>query len=85
MSFVPYGGGGVMLLQVLPLTPANYTSWTIKVEATLDAQGLWCAVAPVEGTTVDAGKSKTAWAAMLGALSEELPMQVAMKPTAKEV
>ena len=39
---------------------ANYMSSAIKVEAILDAHGLWCAVAPAEGVAVDADKSKTA-------------------------
>ena len=42
-------------------------------------------MAPAEGKAVDAGKSKTERAAMLGALPEDLPMQVATKATAKEV
>ena len=86
MAVVPYGGGGgATALQVLPLTPANYTSWAIKVEAIFDAHGLWCAVAPAEGAAVDAGTSKTGRAAMLGALPEDLLMQVGTKTTAKEV
>ena len=84
-SLVPYGGGSAMLLQVPPLTPANYTSWAIKVEVILDAKGLWCAVAPTQGAAVDAGKSKTVRATMLGVLTEEMLMQVAMKPIVKEV
>ena len=86
MALVPHGSRvGAMSLQLPPLTTMNYTARAIKVEAILDAQGLWCAVAPAEGAVVDAGKSKTARAAMLGALPEDLLMQVATKPTAKEV
>src|SRR4051812_2788277 len=86
MALVPHGGGGGSFsLQVPPLTPANYTSWAIKVQAILDAQGLWCAVAPAEGAEVDAGKSKTMRAILIGALSEDVLMQVATKTTAKEV
>ena len=64
-----------MSLQVPPLMPANYVSWAIKVEVILNAQGLWCAVAPAEGDAVDAGKRKTARVAMLGALLEDLLMR----------
>ena len=88
MVLVPHcGGGGSFSLSVpVPLlTTSNYISWAIKVEALLDAQGLWSVVAPAEGKAGDAGKSKTTRAAMLGALPEDLLMQVATKPTAKEV
>lgn len=42
-------------------------------------------VAPAEGAAMDAGRSKTARAMLLTALSEEVLMQVASKPTTKEV
>ncbi|XBI98472.1 hypothetical protein VPH35_018704 [Triticum aestivum] len=73
------------LLQVPPLTTTNYISWAIKVEAQLDAQGLWGVVAPAENAVVDAGKSKMARAMLLGALSEEVLLPVSTKPTAKEL
>ncbi|XP_073352120.1 uncharacterized protein [Aegilops tauschii subsp. strangulata] len=86
MTFVPHGGSaGAMSLELAPLTTASYTSWVIQPEAILDAEGLWSAVAPAEGAAVDARKSKTARAAMLGTLPEDLLMQVATKPTVKEV
>lgn len=47
-------------MQVPSLTSANYTSWAMKVEAILDAQGLWGVVAPAEGATIDVGKRKMA-------------------------
>ena len=56
-------------MQVPSLTSANYTSWAMKVEAILDAQGLWGVVAPADVVAIDAKKSKTAWALLLGALS----------------
>ena len=31
------------------LTPAGYTAWLIKMEAILDAQGLWEVVSPSSG------------------------------------
>ena len=69
------------------LSPAGYTAWPIKVEAILDAQGLWEAVSPSgEGTSeVDAQKNKTTWAQLLQALPEDILMQVSTKKTAKEV
>ncbi|KAE8787527.1 retrotransposon protein [Hordeum vulgare] len=46
MALVPYGGGtGSSLSTPVPmLTGGNYTTWAIKVEANLDAAGLWEAV-----------------------------------------
>ena len=86
MALVPHGTGGSTVSFSCPmLTPANYTVWAIKVEAILDAQGVWEAVSPEEGTTVDEKKNKTARAQLLGALSEDILMQVSTKKTAKEV
>jgi hypothetical protein len=67
------------------LVPASYTAWAIKVEAILDAQGLWEAVAPADGAVVDERKNKTARAQLLQALPEDILMQVSTKPTAREV
>ena len=35
------------------LTPEGYKAWSIKMEAILDAQGLWEAVAPAADAEVD--------------------------------
>ena len=67
------------------LSPASYTAWAIKVEAILDAQGLWEAVAPAADAEVDARKNKTVRAQLLQALPEDILMQVSTKKTAKEV
>ncbi|KAE8802999.1 retrotransposon protein [Hordeum vulgare] len=50
MALVPYSGGSgtTMATSVPMLTGANYTTWAIKVEADLDAAGLWEAVVPPE-------------------------------------
>ena len=50
MALVPHGGNGgsVVPLSCPMLTGDNYTVWAIKVEANLDAQGLWEAVVPAE-------------------------------------
>ena len=74
-----------MSLSLPMLTPANYTVWAIKVEAILDAQGVWEAVSPGDGVEVDETKNKMARAQLLGALSEDILMQVSTKKTAKEV
>jgi len=67
------------------LTPAGYTAWAIKMEAILDAQGLWEVVSTSSGAEVDARKSKTARAHLLQALPEDILMQVSTKATAQEV
>ena len=50
--------GGAPILYPM-LTPHNYTVWAIKTEAILDAQGVWEAIEPAEGTEVEAKKDKT--------------------------
>ena len=86
MAMVPHGAGGSTVSLSYPvLSPANYTAWAIKVQAILDAQGLWEAVSPADGVTVDDRKNKTARAQLLQALPEDILMQVSMKTTAKEV
>jgi hypothetical protein len=67
------------------LVPVKYTGWAIKVQAILDAQGLWEAVAPMNSADVDERKNKMVRAQLLQALPEDILMQVSMKPTAKEV
>jgi len=67
------------------LAPSSYTAWAIKVEAILDAQGLWEVVAPGDSEEVDVRKNKAARAHLLQALPEDILMQVSTKPTAREV
>ena len=74
-----------MTLTCPVLTPTNYTVWAIKVKANLDAAGVWEAVSPADGAAVDVNKNKAARAQLLGALSEDILMQVSAKKTAKEV
>ena len=86
MALVPQGAGGSSVSMSYPvLSPAGYTAWAIKVEAILDAQGLWEAVSPSGNGVVDAHKNKTARAQLLQALPEDILMQVSTKKTAKEV
>jgi hypothetical protein len=69
----------------MELTSANYTVWVIKVEAILDAQGVWEAVSRADGTTtVNEKKNETARVQLLGALWEDILMQVSTKKMAKE-
>jgi hypothetical protein len=86
MAVVPHGtAGGTVSMSYPVLSPARYTAWAIKVEAILDAQGLWKAVSPSGDAVVDAQKNKTARAQLLQALPEDILMQVSTKKTAKEV
>ncbi|XP_051115698.1 uncharacterized protein LOC127240890 [Andrographis paniculata] len=62
-----------------------YTTWAIKVEAIMEAQGVWEAIEPEEGAAVEGKKDKAARALLLQALSEDLLLQVAQKKMAKEV
>ena len=73
MAMVLHGAGGISVSVSCPmLTAENYTIWTIKVEAILDAHGMWEAVVSEKGVAVDDKKNKTAWAQLLDALSEDI-------------
>ncbi|KAI3802277.1 hypothetical protein L1987_30407 [Smallanthus sonchifolius] len=72
-------------LQIPTLTPTNYTTWAIKMEAVMDAQGLWESVEPQAGVVEDEKKNKTARAFIFQAIPEDVLLQVAKKKTAKEI
>jgi hypothetical protein len=75
-----------MPLSSLMLTGDNYTVWAIKVEANLDALGVWEAVVPADSTVaIDPKKNKTVRAYLLGALAEDILLQVLSKKTAAKV
>ena len=78
-------GASSVSLACLMLTAENYTIWVIKVEVILDAQGVWEAVVPETGAMVDEKKNKIARAQLLGALSEDILLQVSSKKKAVEV
>ncbi|GJR68716.1 zinc finger, CCHC-type containing protein [Tanacetum coccineum] len=67
------------------LTSTNYTTWAIKMEAIMDAQGLWESIEPAAGVAADEKKSKMARAFLFQAIPEDILMQVAKKKTAREV
>ncbi|XBJ11252.1 hypothetical protein VPH35_015983 [Triticum aestivum] len=89
MSIVPYGGGsgGAVAHPAPVLMGENYVTWAIKVEADLDAAGLWEAVVSPEdaASAVIAKKDKPARAYLLRALADDLLLQVAAKKTAAEI
>ncbi|KAJ9551322.1 LOW QUALITY PROTEIN: hypothetical protein OSB04_015367 [Centaurea solstitialis] len=87
MSIVTQQGrdGGSILFQCPMLTPTNYTTWAIKMEAIMDAQGVWESIEPEAGVAVDEKKNKSARAFIFQAVPEDILLQVAKKKTAKEV
>ena len=73
-----------------PLTATNYTSWSIRVQAIMEDQGVWEVVEPPEGTSTaqtadQSSKDKKVRAHLLQCLLDDLLMQVAKKKTGKEV
>ncbi|KAI3741686.1 hypothetical protein L1987_59360 [Smallanthus sonchifolius] len=74
-----------MSLQIPTLTATNYTTWAIKMEAVMDAQGLWESIEPPSGVVGDEKKNKTARAFIFQAIPEDVLLQVAKKKTAKEI
>ncbi|GKG20445.1 zinc finger, CCHC-type containing protein, partial [Tanacetum coccineum] len=58
------------------LTSTNYTTWAIKMEAIMDAQGLWESIEPAAGVAADEKKSKMARAFLFQAIPEDILMQV---------
>ncbi|CAN6286925.1 unnamed protein product [Urochloa humidicola] len=86
MSIIPAHAvkeGGVSLLYPM-LTATNYSTWAIKMEANMDAQGLWEAIEPAEGEAVDTKKDKLARACLFGVVPDDVLQQIAEKKTAKE-
>uniref|UniRef100_A0A251VAV7 Putative zinc finger, CCHC-type n=1 Tax=Helianthus annuus TaxID=4232 RepID=A0A251VAV7_HELAN len=83
-SLIPKETNSVSL-QIPTLTATNYTTWAIKMEAVMDAQGLWESVEPPANAVLDEKKNKTARAFIFQAIPEDVLLQVAKKKTAKEI
>ena len=89
------GGGGDRgdRISYPVLTATNYTSWSIRVQAIMEDQGVWEIMEPAgetsdqSATAVAARKAKDikARAHLLQCLRDDLLMQVATKKTRKEV
>lgn len=97
MSDAPRSGGagdGGRVVYPL-LTATNYVSWSIRVQAIMEDQGVWEVVVPPEGEPAMArtaaekekatAKDKKVKAHLLQCLPDDLLMQVAKKKTGKEV
>jgi hypothetical protein len=75
------------------LTSTNYTSWSIRVQAIMEHQGVWEVVEPSGETsgqdaaavTTAKAKDQNAKAHLLQCFPDDLLMQVATKKTRKEV
>ena len=89
------GDDGGERFAYLQLTGANYMSWSIRVQAIMEDQGVWEVVQPsgeadavaedqaaIAARTV---KDRKARAHLLQCLPDDLLMQVAKKKTGKEV
>ncbi|GKC74561.1 zinc finger, CCHC-type containing protein [Tanacetum coccineum] len=67
------------------LKGANYTTWAIRMQIILEANGLWEMIEPNETTQADNKKDKTATAFLYQALSEEQLLQITKHKTAKAI
>ncbi|GKA91106.1 zinc finger, CCHC-type containing protein [Tanacetum coccineum] len=67
------------------LKGANYTTWAIRMQIILEANGLWEMIEPNEKTQADNRKDKTAIAFLYQALSEEQLLQITKHKTAKAI
>nr|GEY98728.1 hypothetical protein [Tanacetum cinerariifolium] len=79
MTIVPTTSNAVkenpVTFQCLVLASTNYTTWAIKMEATMDAQGLWESIKPAVGVVMDEKKSKMARAFIFQLIPEDILMQ----------
>ncbi|GJR87116.1 zinc finger, CCHC-type containing protein, partial [Tanacetum coccineum] len=67
------------------LKPSNYSSWTIRMQIILEANGLWEMIEPLETTQSDNKKDKTAITFLYQALPEEQLLQITKHKTAKAI
>jgi hypothetical protein len=87
------GGGSGDRIPYSALTATNYTSWSIRVQAIMEDQGVWEIMEPSgetsgqDATAVAAAKAKDrkAKAHLLQCIPDDLLMQVAGQKTGKEV
>ncbi|KAD7116503.1 hypothetical protein E3N88_03771 [Mikania micrantha] len=82
---IPIRDGGSITYQRPLLSATNYTSWAIKMESFIDAQGIWDAIEPPTDVEVDLKIRKKARAFIFQALPEEILLQVAGHKEAKDV
>ncbi|GJU88522.1 zinc finger, CCHC-type containing protein [Tanacetum coccineum] len=67
------------------LKPSNYSSWAIRMQIILEANGLWEMIEPLETTQSDNKKDKTVIAFLYQFLPEEQLLQITKHKTAKAI
>ncbi|GJS63994.1 kinase RLK-Pelle-WAK family protein [Tanacetum coccineum] len=77
--------GSTTHFQCPMLKGANYTTWAIRMQIILEANGLWEMIEPNEKTQADNKNDKTAIAFLYQALPEEQLLQITKHKTAKTV
>nr|GEU60333.1 putative zinc finger, CCHC-type [Tanacetum cinerariifolium] len=77
--------GSTTHFQCPMLKGANYTTWAIRMQVILEANGLWEMIEPNENTQADNKKDKTAIAFLYQALPEEQLLQITKHKTAKAI
>ncbi|XP_021971772.1 uncharacterized protein LOC110866937 [Helianthus annuus] len=84
-AIVPSNHQTNVALQCPKLTDTNYTLWAILVETILRANGLWEAIDPVIGATVEDKKNYTTKAIIFQSLPEDVLLLVVKHKYAKDV
>ncbi|GJW46839.1 zinc finger, CCHC-type containing protein [Tanacetum coccineum] len=77
--------GSTTHFQCPMLKGANYTTWAIRMQIILEANGLWEMIEPLEMTQSDNKKDKTVIAFLYQALPEEQLLQITKHKTAKAI
>nr|GEW00401.1 zinc finger, CCHC-type [Tanacetum cinerariifolium] len=77
--------GSTTHLQCTMLKGTNYTTWAIRMQIILEANGLWEMIEPNEKTQSDNKKDKTAIAFLYQALPEEQLLQFTKHKNAKAI
>nr|GEZ90149.1 zinc finger, CCHC-type [Tanacetum cinerariifolium] len=77
--------GSTTHFQCHMLKGTNYTTWAIRMQIILEANGLWEMIEPNEKTEADTKKDKTVIAFLYQALPEEQLLQITKHKTAKAV
>ncbi|XP_074363891.1 uncharacterized protein LOC141705649 [Apium graveolens] len=78
------GKDGSVTLSYPMLSKSNYTAWSIKMKAFMEAHGIWEAIEPVDPkAAVKERADKVALAAIYQAIPEDVLLSVAEKKTVK--
>lgn len=75
---------GMVPLHYPMLTPTNYSTWAIKMEANMDARGVWEVIKLAAGVVMDVRKDKMARACIFQAVAEDILLLITKKKSAKE-